>query len=295
LPCLGRAFLYSLILSLLLAAPVRADTPIQVDVTYSGCTIVEGPLSLGLDALPESIDARFVFLAGTWPPPLDTDFDPEVVEASLTLGNASMTADDLQYFTVAFNLPEEGDLTLSTLTWLALVPSGEIDCGDPTVLCGIKIANSFPLDVSSGEGVDAATGLPFHYHCPDSTSSFTELTALTVGIDIKPGSDPNSINLGSSGVVPVAILGSDSFDATTVDPATVSLAGASVKMVGKSDKSLCHEEDVNGDGYTDLVCQVYTAQFMIEEGQSTAVLEATTTDGTPVRGEDDIRIVPDGM
>ncbi len=64
-------------------------------------------------------------------------------------------------------------------------------------------------------------------------------------------------------------------------------------MIGKSNKLLCHDEDVNSDGLLDLVCQVETAQFMIEVGESVAVLEAETFDGTPIRGEDSIRIVPD--
>lgn len=38
---------------------------------------------------------------------------------------------------------------------------------------------------------------------------------------------------------------------------------------------------------------VNTAQFMIETGSSVAVLEAQTLDGVRVRGEDDLRIVPD--
>jgi hypothetical protein len=114
---------------------------------------------------------------------------------------------------------------------------------------------------------------------------------ITVAIDIKPGSLPNSINLGSSGVIPVAIFSDTNFDATTVRPETVALAGASVRMVGKSDKYLCHTEDINADGLDDLVCQVYTAQFMIEPGEATVVLEALTTDGTIVRGEDSVRIV----
>jgi hypothetical protein len=116
---------------------------------------------------------------------------------------------------------------------------------------------------------------------------------VEVAIDIKPGSDPNSINLSSAGVIPVAILSSDTFDATTVDPDTVSFAGARVKMVGKSGKYLAHEEDVNGDGLVDLMCQVVTADFMIEEGESVAVLEAETYDDTPIHGEDNVRIVPD--
>jgi nitrous oxidase accessory protein NosD len=116
---------------------------------------------------------------------------------------------------------------------------------------------------------------------------------VAVEIDIKPGSDPNSINLSSAGVVPIAILSTATFDAATVDPDTVSLAGAKVRMVGKSNKYLCHDDDVNQDGLIDLVCQVQTVQLLIEEGESTAVMEAKTYDGITLRGEDTIRIVPD--
>ncbi len=120
-----------------------------------------------------------------------------------------------------------------------------------------------------------------------------EEPVVKVEIDIKPGSDPNSINLSSAGVIPVAILSSETFDATTVNPDTVCLAGAKVKMVGKSGKYLAHEKDVNEDGILDLVCQVVTADSMIEPGESVAVLEAETFDGVQIRGEDDIRIVHD--
>src|SRR3989338_11093360 len=116
---------------------------------------------------------------------------------------------------------------------------------------------------------------------------------MPMTIDIKPGSFPNSINLSSAGVVPVAILGSSTFDATTVDPATVALAGASVKLIGKGTKYSCSTEDVNADGFVDLVCHVMTAQFMIEPGDSVAVLEAQTFDGLAIRGQDSIRVVPD--
>jgi len=128
-----------------------------------------------------------------------------------------------------------------------------------------------------------------------SNSQVTKLilARIDVAIDIKPGTFPNSINLSSAGVIPVAILSSATFNATTrVNPNTISLAGAKVKMMGKTGNSLCHSEDVNGDGLLDLVCQVNTAQFIIEIGESIAVLEAETFDGTAVRGEDSVRIVP---
>jgi hypothetical protein len=65
-----------------------------------------------------------------------------------------------------------------------------------------------------------------------------------------------------------------------------------IKPVGKSDRSLCAAEDVNSDNRLDLVCHVVTAQFLLEVGDSFAVLEALTTDGKNIRGEDSIRIVP---
>ena len=124
-------------------------------------------------------------------------------------------------------------------------------------------------------------------------ATFIATLTISVAVDIKPGSAMNRINMSAAGVIPVAILSSNDFDATTVDPSTVSLAGASVKMVGKSDKYLCHQEDVNLDGMNDIVCTVYTAQFMVEVGETTVILEAETFDGIKLRGEDYIRIVPD--
>lgn len=122
---------------------------------------------------------------------------------------------------------------------------------------------------------------------------------IEVGIDIKPGSYPNSINLGSQGVVPVAILSTEDFDATIeVDRDTVKLAGSGVAVRGKNNKLLAHEEDVNGDGLIDLICQVETENLdpgTFQDGQ--AVLTGNLLPefgGTPIEGSDDITIVPPG-
>jgi hypothetical protein len=77
-----------------------------------------------------------------------------------------------------------------------------------------------------------------------------------------------------------------------VDPASVSPAGARVKMIGKSSKYSCSIQDVNGDGLNDLLCHVSTAQFMIEPGDSTAELEAQTFNGQLIEGQEAITIVP---
>jgi hypothetical protein len=115
--------------------------------------------------------------------------------------------------------------------------------------------------------------------------------ATEVDIDIKPYSDDNTINLGSNGVVPVAILSSDTFDATTVDPATVGLNGAGVAVRGKG--ALTHEEDVDGDGLLDLVCKVETENLnpeITQEGYG--FLTGRTYGGQEFEGVDEITIVP---
>ncbi len=99
--------------------------------------------------------------------------------------------------------------------------------------------------------------------------------------------------LSSAGVIPVAIFSFDTFDATTICLETIELAGAEVKVVGKSDKYLCHVEDVDGDGFDDMVCQVYTEGLDVTVGDTIATLEAETCDGSAIVGQDSIRIVQD--
>ena len=114
----------------------------------------------------------------------------------------------------------------------------------------------------------------------------------SVAIDLKPGDDNNQINLKSAGVVPVAILSDATFDAAQVDPETITLAGARVRMVGKANAAQCHMQDVNRDGLPDLVCNVETAEMLIEPGSSLVVLEAETFTGILIQGQDFVEIVP---
>lgn len=111
-----------------------------------------------------------------------------------------------------------------------------------------------------------------------------------ISIDILPGSADNTIRLGSQGVLPVAILTTDDFDATTVDPSTVRLAGAPVQ-VNSSGAYACQPEDVDRDHRPDLLCKVDKPALQLHVGDTVAVLEASTFDGETLRGQDAVRVL----
>jgi len=122
--------------------------------------------------------------------------------------------------------------------------------------------------------------------------SFNDITTqliikeLEAVIDIKPGSNRNSINLKSKGLVPVAILTTEDFDALSVDADSVLFAGASVVKF--------HIEDVNGDGHNDMLLHFKTADLSELVSDSTeAMLTGTTVDGTPFKGTDTVQLIPE--
>ncbi len=117
------------------------------------------------------------------------------------------------------------------------------------------------------------------------------LNAIAVTVDVKPGTTgPAPINIGSAGVIPVAILSDRTFDATQVNPATVRVAGAVVRLTGNAQG--CSTDDVDGDGRLDLLCQVATNQLDLLPGVSYAEVEAETWAGVRVFGWDSIQLVP---
>ena len=119
---------------------------------------------------------------------------------------------------------------------------------------------------------------------------------IHVNIDIKPGSDPNSINCKSkgnqTGVIPVAILTTEDFDAMTVDHTTVTFEGASETHVDKkTGEPRRHEEDVDGDGDMDLVFHFRFGDTNLTCDSTEGTLVGETYDGTQIEGTDAVRMV----
>ena len=161
-----------------------------------------------------------------------------------------------------------------------------VDAAGNAYITGYTFSVNFPI-VNSFQGSIGGGGYSDAF-----IAKIGQMQFIYVLIDIKPGSDPNSINLDAEGVIPVAILTTPEFDAATVDPFTLVMEGASVKLKGKSGNggSL---EDVDNDGDLDLVVQIYN-ETNLEPGDTEATLMGQTYDGTMIMGVDAIRIVPPG-
>ena len=113
------------------------------------------------------------------------------------------------------------------------------------------------------------------------------LTATTVTIDIKPGSATNIINPESHGIIPVAILTTDTFDALQVDPLSVTFGVLPVTEA----HSRGHVEDVDGDGDADLLLHFETQGTDISCMDTEVFLGGETFDGQAVIGSDAVSTV----
>jgi hypothetical protein len=134
----------------------------------------------------------------------------------------------------------------------------------------------------------AFRGSPGYYEDNDgyfSVEVFYTNPVIPVTIDIKPGSDPNSININSRGVIPVAVLTTEEFDAGDVDAGTVRFgpSGAYAEQYAL--------EDVDDDGDIDLILHFRTQDAGIGAGDTEAALTGETLEGRKIEGSDSVRVL----
>ncbi|MFQ6083946.1 MAG: hypothetical protein ACE5WD_11415 [Candidatus Aminicenantia bacterium] len=94
---------------------------------------------------------------------------------------------------------------------------------------------------------------------------------------------PNSINLKSKGVTPVAVLTNDFFDVKDIVIDSVVFAGAN-PLRGKL-------EDVDNDNDLDLILHFSTQSLQLDPTDTESTLTGQLTDGALIKGTDSIRIV----
>ncbi|MFP8875613.1 MAG: hypothetical protein VCB99_01595, partial [Myxococcota bacterium] len=131
---------------------------------------------------------------------------------------------------------------------------------------------------------DGLTDFPEDPSCADAAGA-AELPRNDVAIDLKPKDSQNFLKSRTRGAVSLAVLGSPSFDVTTVDPRTLRFGPGGARARPRR----AIRRDVNGDGEIDLVAWYRLRKAELARGAEQACLRWQTRDGTPYEGCDAIR------
>ncbi|HCM36512.1 MAG: hypothetical protein A3J30_03640 [Candidatus Wildermuthbacteria bacterium RIFCSPLOWO2_02_FULL_47_9c] len=194
-------------------------------------------------------------------------------------------------------LPFAGIVTCGSAELAAEEGSAEfsISFDDLEVVATVSAGQTLKYDIiddqlqieTSGEGE-----VPLTINGKSTTIQAGEIFSVQeIQIDIKPGSDRNPINCKTkgNGVIPVAILTTENFDATTVNHTTAVFEGAmEIHANKKTGEAQRHEEDVDKDGDTDLVFHFRQNETIFTCESTKATLTGKTFDADLFIGSDSI-------
>jgi hypothetical protein len=121
-------------------------------------------------------------------------------------------------------------------------------------------------------------------------------TALT--IDIKPGNSQNRIKLSSHGVLAVAVLSTQDFDASQFTPEMAHLSDSSMAMTESCTGAIAQRwslDDENGDGQLDLVFFFKTQDLNLTLSGTAATVMAHgsyASNAMHIVGTDLVKVIP---
>ncbi len=214
-------------------------------------------------------------------PPQKFPLDPMVFDIATGLGQAR---GEFQHARLDLQLtpPRSVTLVLTDALGASITPfSIPLDAG----------AQPYEMRLAfGGRNGQASNGIDLD----NIVATFITDVLIEVDVDIKPGSDPNSINPKSMGVVPVAILGGDVFDVTDVDVTTLAFgpAGAAPSHDLSNPATYAdHLQDVNSDGFTDLVSHYRQKETGLAVGDTEACITGESFGGAPIEGCDAVSVL----
>lgn len=103
-----------------------------------------------------------------------------------------------------------------------------------------------------------------------------------LAMDVLPGSDDNVIGVEETNrLIPVALLGAETFSLAAIDPASLAFGPAGAAIAREVKESSF--EDVDFDGIVDLVVQFRTRDTGILRGDTEVCLVGASISGIPFR------------
>jgi len=255
-----------------LARPMTETDPEQVTVDY---VIEPGGATPGRDFVAENLTGTLTFVRGG-----DTE-----------LGIPFVTIDDDKYEAaeraiVRITNPVDVELGGGLVSSLTIVDD---ETFDPALLDDFE---RFPYLWDATENVTLANpeiaasdplALP-------GQGAYERVLMATVPLHVDIDVQGRVCNEGN-GVIPVVLLTTDTFDATTVDHTTVTLGAASETHVDKkSGAAKRHEEDADRDGDVDLVFHFRFDETGLDCDPEVVPFAGETYDGQPITaGSSDAR------
>lgn len=109
---------------------------------------------------------------------------------------------------------------------------------------------------------------------------------MKVSIDVKPGDTPTTLERNREGMVPVAILSTAEFDATTVDPGSVRIGPTGTE----AEPVRSMQSDANQDKRTDLMVLVRVQDLKLSCEDKVIRLTGKTASGVAIEGSEAITV-----
>jgi hypothetical protein len=184
--------------------------------------------------------------------------------------NCNVTIDNVG---VSSQIDEDGDTVNSLVGWGGIppLPAAQTANGDEWgtgvaygFQCQPTFANGAPLPPSRMSQSEVSMEFAASHHLLSGPP-------LTLKAIVRYGCTNPWIFTGSNGTVPVAVLGSATFDVTTIDTSSLSFAGG---VPISTDYS-----DVNLDGFVDLTLQVKQSSTNLTTGNTSAAVTGSLLDG----------------
>lgn len=209
-------------------------------------------------------------------------------------------------------------VTCGSATVQVLVGPVEVELADGTT---VSIASGAKVSITEMEGgafaiqnwvKPLAAPVTVEYQGAAETLAPGQSIRVAVsGMDIKPGSCPNPLNVKSKGVLPIAVTGTADFDVTLIDVATLELSAEGSEgipplrwryedVATPFNGTLCGCHKMRADGFMDLTLKFQTQDVVealgnVNDGDEIIlVLSGNLLDGTSFLSADCVKILKKG-